>query len=162
MRRRLSALLPLILACAGCNRATVTDTAAVENSVRAFTRVVAQDITQDGPTAWSKHFADTPAFFMAVNGQMAFLSGAAALAAIPNVALAIKHIELQWGDDLRVDVLTPVFAVVGSPYSEIQEDAAGHRAIDKGYFTGLVEYRDGRWKFRDAHWSSAAPATPVP
>jgi hypothetical protein len=161
MRRWPGAVLFVSLACAGCNRQP-TDSAAVEDGVRAFTRTVAHDVTQEGPTAWSKHFADRPAFFMAVNGQMAFPSGAAAMAAIPQVALAIRHIELQWGDDLRVDVLTPVFAVVAAPYREIQEDAAGHRVEDKGFFTGVVEYRDGRWQFRDAHWSSAGPPQPVP
>lgn len=157
------ALLLATLACAGCNRHQVgSDTAAVEGGVRAFMRTVAHDVTQEGPVAWSGHFADSPAFFMAVNGQMAFPSGAAAMAAIPNVALTIKHIELQWGDDLRVDVLTPVFAVVAAPYREIQVDAAGHRVEEKGFFTGVVECRDGRWQFRDAHWSSAPPPAPVP
>jgi hypothetical protein len=161
MRIRLSLLFLFTLVCIGCNKPTSTDTSVVESGVRAFTRSVAHDVTQEGPSAWSKHFANSPAFFMAVNGTMAFPSGAAAMAAIPSVALAIKHIELQWGDDLRVDVLTPVLAVVAAPYREIQTDPAGHRVEDKGFFTGVVEYRDGRWQFRDAHWSSAAPAAPV-
>jgi hypothetical protein len=161
MRIRLSLLLLFALVCIGCNRPAGTDTSVVESGVRAFTRTVAHDVTQDGPIAWSKHFANIPEFFMAVNGQIAFPSGAAAMAAIPNVALVLKHIELQWGDDLRVDVLTPVLAVVAAPYREIQVDAAGHRVEDKGFFTGVVEYRGGRWQFRDAHWSSVAPTAPV-
>jgi len=119
---------------------------------------VAHDVTQEGPLAWSKHFESSPAFFMAVNGQMAFPSGAAAKAGIQNVALTLKHIDLKWGDDLRVDPLTPELAVVATPWHEIKTDAAGQTIEDGGFFTGLAEFRDGRWQFRDAHWSS--PVTP--
>ena len=89
MRVSLCAVLVLSIACAGCNKnSTGADTASVESGVRAFTQVVAHDVTQEGPAAWSKHFADRPEFFMAVNGQMAFPSGGAAMAAMPKVALA--------------------------------------------------------------------------
>jgi hypothetical protein len=133
---------------------------AVEEGVRAFAQTVANDVTQEGPLAWRKYFDPTPVFFMAVNGQMAFPNGAAAKEGIQNVALTIKHIELKWGDDLRVDPLTPELAVVAVPWREIQVDAAGHRTEEVGFFTGLAEYREGRWLFRDAHWS--APVSPSP
>jgi hypothetical protein len=136
--------------------------AAVEDGVRAFTRTVAHDVTEEGPSAWRKHFADSPSFFMAVDGKLAFPSGAAMIAAIPDVARAIKHIELHWGDDLRVDPLTADLAVVGTSWHEVVTDAAGKRLETSGYFTGTVEHRDGRWQFRNAHWSSAAPASPAP
>jgi hypothetical protein len=35
-------------------------------------------------------------------------------------------------------------------------DPAGKRTEESGYFTGVVEYRGGRWEIRDAHWSVAA------
>jgi len=34
---------------------------------------VAHDVTQEGPLAWLKFFNTGPEFFMAVNGQLAFL-----------------------------------------------------------------------------------------
>lgn len=37
--------------------------AAVEDGVRRFTVTVAHDVTEEGPVAWRKHFADSPAFF---------------------------------------------------------------------------------------------------
>jgi hypothetical protein len=160
---RLCILLVAILGSSDCaRRQTNFNSTAVDEGVRTFIAAVAHDVTQDGPTAWSRHFANTPAFFMAVNGQMAFPSGAAAQAAIPSVAQSIRHIELQWGGDLRVDVLTPTLAVVAAPYREIQADASGHRVEDKGYFTGVVEFQNEQWQFRDAHWSSAGPPVPVP
>ena len=133
---------------------------AVAAEVRAFMQSVAQDITRDGPTAWRRQFADTPAFFMAVEGRVAFADSAAVTAGLPAVAAMIKQIELKWGDDLRVDPLTRNLAVVGTSWHEVQVDAAGKRVEESGYFTGVTEYREGRWQFRDAHWSLAAPAGP--
>jgi len=126
----------------------------VDQAVRAFMQTVSHSVTQDGPMAWIKYFDASPAFFMAVNGQMAFPNTAAAQEGTRKFAQTIRHIELMWGDDLRVDPLTNEFAVVAVSWHEIQVDTAGHSVTETGYFTGLVEYREGRWQFRDAHWSS--------
>jgi hypothetical protein len=132
--------------------------ASVDQAVRSFMQTVSHSVTQDGPTAWIKYFDASPAFFMAVNGQMAFPNPAAAQEGTRNFAQTIRHIELKWGDDLRVDPLTNEFAVVAVSWREIQVDTAGHSVTETGYFTGLVEYRDGRWQFRNAHWSSPVPS----
>jgi hypothetical protein len=132
--------------------------AAVENDVRAFMRAVAHDVTQDGPAAWRKHFADSPAFFMAVDGHLVFPNSAAATAGLQGAAGMFKHIELRWGDDLRVDPLAENFAVVGASYHEVRVDTAGKRVDEDGFFTGTAEKREGRWQFRNAHWSAAAAA----
>jgi hypothetical protein len=136
--------------------------AAVQDGVRAFTRTVAHDVTEEGPSAWRKHFADSPSFFMAVDGHLVYPNGAAAMAAIPDLARTIKHIVLRWGDDLRVDPLTADFAVVVTSWHEVIVDAAGKRVEETGFFTGTAEYRDGRWQFRNAHWSVAVPPPAVP
>jgi hypothetical protein len=123
---------------------------------------VAHDVTQDGPIAWRKHFADSPAFFMAADGHLNFPDGASATAGIQDLAHAIKHIELQWGNDLRVDPLTANLAVVAASYHEVLVLAAGRRIDAKGFFTATAENRQGRWQFRNAHWSSAAPTPSIP
>lgn len=135
--------------------------AAVEEGVRRFAATVAHDVTQDGPIAWRKHFSDSPAFFMAVNGKLAFPSGQAAAQAIPEVARIYKHIELRWGDDLRVDALTPELAILATSYDEVLDYADGHRDAVSGYFTGLAELQNGQWRFRDAHWSAPVAPTKV-
>jgi len=137
---------------------TAAYAASVDSDVRAFMRVVAHDVTKDGPIAWRKHFADSPAFFMAVDGHLVFPNSAAATAGIQGAAGMFKHVELRWGDDLRVDPLAENFAVVGASYHEVRVDTAGKRADEDGFFTGTVEKRDGRWQFRNAHWSATAPA----
>jgi len=45
---------------------------AVDRDVRAYANAVAHDVTQEGPAAWRRHFADSPSFFMASEGTLCF------------------------------------------------------------------------------------------
>ena len=138
--------------------------AAVEDSVRQFMVAVAHDVTQQGPIAWRKYFADSPAFFMAVNGKLVFANGQAAAQAIPQIARGYKHIELRW-DDLRLDALTENLCMVAASYTEVielQPGIQGPGGTHTGYFTGLAENRNGQWQFRNAHWSEPLPTAKVP
>ena len=169
MRPWLCACALAAIALAGCGRTpdpanvpqsqTAASAAQVEDSVRAFMQTVAHDVTEGGPIAWREHFSDGPAFFMAVDGHMVFPSGEAAAAGIQGVALQIKHIELVWNGDVRVDPLTPELAVIATPWHEVQVNAAGTRIEESGFLTGIAEYRKGHWQFRDVHWSLAAPVS---
>lgn len=171
MRKLLHAILVTTVFLAGCDlhfrkpqdsqSQNPAGTSAVEAAVKTFAQTVAHDVTQDGPSAWRKHFEDSSAFFMAVNGQMAFVDSAAATAGIQAFAPTIKKIELHWGDDLRVDALTPNFAVVAATYHEIWDATSGQHVDSTGFFTGTAEFRDGRWQFRDAHWSVPVPPPPT-
>src|SRR5947209_7100566 len=117
---------------------------------------VARDVTKQGPRAWQTYFANDASFFMAVNGKLAFPNGMAAAQAIPEIARQFRHIELRWGDDLRLDTVTENLCVVAVSYTEIidlQPGVEGTRGTQAGYFTGLAENRNGRWQFRNAHWS---------
>ena len=98
---------------------------------------------------------------MAAEGRLAFPNGASARAALPEVARAIEHIELQWEEELRVDPLAPDLAGMAAPYHEIRTGEAGGRVDEHGYFTGTVERKGGRWRFRNAHWSAVVPLPSV-
>jgi hypothetical protein len=161
LRIRSLLLAVTFVACVPCgagsshSQSVIPDVASsVDQAVRAFMQTVSHSVTQDGPMAWIKSFDTSPAFFMVVNGQMVFPNASAAQEGTRKFAQTIRHIELKWGDDLRVDPLTNDFALVAVSWREIQVDTAGHSVNETGYFTGLAEYRDGRWQFRDAHWSS--------
>jgi hypothetical protein len=132
-------------------------TAGVEDGVRGFARLVAHDVSEEGPAAWRRYFADTPSFFMASEGRLVFSDSASATAGIRDFARTIQRMELQWGDDLRVDPLTPDLAVLAASWHEIRVSTGGERVDQRGFFTGVVERREGRWRFRDAHWSVAGP-----
>jgi hypothetical protein len=135
---------------------------AIEDSVRRFALDVAHDVSQEGPTAWRKHFADSPSFFMAVNGNLAFPNSESATEGIQRFARTIQHIELHWGDDLRVDPLTADLAVIATPWVEVQTDLKGHQVTTSGFFTALAENRNGQWQFRNAHWSEPVPPPKAP
>lgn len=133
---------------------SAADSSQVRQDVSSFMRSVAHDVTREGPRAWSRYFDDSPAFFMAVNGQLVFSSGMDAKEGIPKVAEMFKRIELNWGSDLRIDPLTRWLALVAVPWREVLTDSTGHVMKQAGYFTGVAEYRNGRWQFRDVHWSA--------
>jgi hypothetical protein len=130
----------------------------VATGVRAFMQSVANDVTREGPAAWRRHFADGPSFFMAANGALAFADGASARVGIDALTKVIVRIELQWGNDLRVDALGSDLAVVAASYHEIRVSSGAERVDETGYFTAVAERRGGRWQFRDAHWSIPAGA----
>lgn len=130
---------------------------AVTENVRQFMQTVAHDVTQDGPTAWEKHFQNSPNFFMANDGQLVFPDTRAAAQGTEAFARTIKHIELRWGNDLRIDPLTINFAVVAASYQEVQLDNANQTVNESGFFTGVAENREGKWQLRNAHWSEAVP-----
>ena len=134
---------------------------AVDRDVSAYANAVAHDVTQEGPAAWRRHFADSPSFFMASEGHLVFPNSASATTGIQDFARTINHMELHWGEDLRVDPLTAEFAVVAAPYHEIRVDTAGNRVDETGFFTAIAEYRNAHWQFRNAHWSVAVPPAAV-
>jgi hypothetical protein len=161
-------LLVVVMAACGCQGQrenseplNAAGRTAVEESVKGFMSQVAQDVTREGPVAWGKEFSTSADFFMASDGNLMFPSGEEAQKALPAVSQLIKKIELQWGN-LRIDVLAPNLAVVGTSWQEVRTDPQGRMTQDSGYFTGVVEHKNGKWEFRDAHWSSAPPAAKAP
>jgi hypothetical protein len=167
----LCALILSAILSAGCTRGktspplTSDQSVAMTNSVRAFAAAVADDVTKRGPVAWRDHFADTPSFFMAAEGRLVFANSNAATRGIQELTRSIAHIELRWGDPVVVDPMTSTLGMMAAPYHEVLVDSAGHRVEQSGYFTGLVELGPAGWKFRNAHWSvaaSASPASPAP
>jgi hypothetical protein len=96
-----------------------------------------------------------------VNGKLQFPDSASAAAGIQELTHMMKHIELKWSE-VRVDPLTPDLAGMGAGWNEVIEMADGKRVDSGGYFPGIAERRNGRWQFRNAHWSVAPAATAAP
>ena len=159
-----------LLALTGCGLGSRTSSAplteareaAVEQEVRDFVALVARDVTEEGPRAWQKHLADDPAFFMAEDGKVQFPNRQSAREGIESLAHTFVHIQLNWGDDLRIDPLTGDLAQVATSWHEFLLDKDGHRTEVSGFLTGLAERHNGQWQFRNQHWSVAAPTPQAP
>ena len=147
----------LSIAACGGRHLTAARAAVVEKDVRAFVQVVAHDVTQEGPLAWPKYLDESAAFFLVSNGNLVFRDGASVAGGMQKFASTFPHVELAWGDDLRVDPLAEDLAVVAASYREVLTGVDGSRGEQTGYFTGTAEYRDGRWRFRNQHWSAPVP-----
>lgn len=115
---------------------------AIADSVRAFAAIMAQGVSRDGPAAWRGFFEDSPAFFLAAEGQLVFPTSDSATRAIRGLAQRIASVELRWGEGVRVDPLGPGLAVMAAPYTEVRVDKAGRRVEEAGFFTGVAEHRD--------------------
>ena len=165
-RLRMCFLFALVVVLAGCVRhdaeLTPASRAAVETGVRSFMHSVEHDVASEGPTAWQKEFADDPAFFMAADGQLAFPNWQVARESIQDLPRVIKRMDLNWGNDLRVDPLSPTMAMVATSYHEVRTDPQGHQTTESGFFTAVTQFMNGRWQFRDAHWSTVAPPAKSP
>ena len=110
---RWQVLLLVAVLASGCGQRQPSDdtltsarAARVQGEVGAFMHAVARDVTAQGPAAWRQHFSEEPSFFMVADGQLVFPSGAAVKTAMPELIRSLPHIELQWGDDIRIDALT--------------------------------------------------------
>jgi hypothetical protein len=117
---------------------------------------IAQDITHDGPTAWLKYFENTPTFFMAADGQLAFANNDSATNFIRHIlAKNIKAITLRW-NNVRIDPLTASLASIGADYHEDITDFSSKTTPYEGYFTAIAEQTPQGWKLRNLHWSQKA------
>src|SRR3989440_10488293 len=119
----------LFRSAAGAARAALSPAtrSAVNDAVRQFAQDVAHDVTREGPAAWRRHFSPSPSFFMASDGQLVFSSAASAARGIDDLTRTLRSIELRWGDDLRVDPLTPDLAVIAGALAELRGGAHGRR-----------------------------------
>jgi hypothetical protein len=75
--------------------------------------------------ASTKYLEDAPEYFIVGNGQIIFPSGAAAMPAIPQITPKDQRMGFDWGDDFRVDPLTPSLAVAVFSYQEMKIDFCG-------------------------------------
>jgi hypothetical protein len=153
-----TSLLVIVL---GCRAAPVTleaaHTAAMRDSVTQMAAAIARDLSQTGPSAWLQYFEDTPAFFMASDGQMLFPTKDSADILVRGLATRIPGIVLDW-QDIRVEPIAPGLAVMAASYHEVVTDTAGAQTSFVGFFTGVATHTTVGWQLRNLHWSSPVPA----
>jgi hypothetical protein len=125
----------------------------VKDSVNTMMKFIAKDITASGTSAWLKYFENTPAFFMASDGNLVFPSHDLAEYYInKNIKKSISKIGLQWGD-IKIDPLTANYANIAATFHEEITDASGTSVPLNGFFTGIAHQNDAGWQLHNAHWS---------
>ena len=126
----------------------------VQDSVRLMADSIAKDISAKGPVIWLRYFENTPDFFMAADGQLAFPNFDTATNFINHTLIKIMpKIQLRW-TNIRIDPLSTKLASFSAVYHEDITDPAGKTTAYDGYFTGIAHQTSQGWKLRNAHWSS--------
>jgi hypothetical protein len=149
--------LPFIVGVTACKQsapvADTLNTAAITQDVKTQLDSTATDITLRGPIAWLDHFENTPDFFMASDGNLAFNNYASADSFIRNTLIKqIKQIKLKF-TALRVNVQSEQYALVGATFHEDITDTNGKATPFDGYFTATLHHTARGWRYRNMHWS---------
>jgi hypothetical protein len=97
---------------------------------------------------------------VASEGHLVFPNSASATKGIQDFARTINHMELHWGEDLRVDPLTPDFAVIATPWHEIRVDTSGNRVDETGFLPRLPNTETGTGNFGMPIGQSPVPLQP--
>jgi hypothetical protein len=125
----------------------------VDDSVRLMVSGLTNDLSVNGPVAWLNYFEESPDFFMAADGQLAFQDYQAGKTYVEDtLRKAFVKINLQF-NQLRIDPLTSGLASIGAIYHEDLTDSAGKMIHADGFVTALVKHTPQGWKFENLHWS---------
>ncbi len=150
-------LWPLIFLLNSCNTndsaLSSKESEIVKDNVSQMTANIVSDLKVKGPIAWLDYFENSPGFFMAVQGALAFGDYQSANTYVRDTLVkTFRQITLQW-DHLHIDPLTSTLASVGTGFHEEIIDSAGRKISQEGYFTALVEKTIRGWQLRNVHWS---------
>lgn len=132
---------------------TFNQSTEIKDSVEEMVKLIAEDISHDGPIAWLRYFENSPQFFMASEGQLVFSNNDSATTFIKNILIKqIRKIDLDWSN-IRIDPFTSNFASIAATWHEEITDFTDKKISQGGYFTAIAEKTIHGWKLRNAHWS---------
>jgi hypothetical protein len=157
-RLKLFLLVGLILLISSCHHnntdsLTASQRSIVMDSVQLMLDSIAKAISHDGPVAWIRYFENSPDFYMASEGQLAFTNNDSLANFLTNTfAKSVSKIELIWSH-VRIDPFTGKIAGVAAIFHEDITDFAGRKTPSDGYFTGIAHQTSQGWQFQNAHWS---------
>jgi hypothetical protein len=156
-RVKLFTLVGLILLISSCHNNTDSLTTAqrsiVMDSVQLMVDSIAKAISHEGPIAWIRYFENSPDFYMASEGQLAFTNNDSLANFLKNTyTKSVSKIELSW-NNVRIDPITSKIAAVAAIFHEDITDFAGRKIPSDGYFTGIAHQTSQGWQLKNAHWS---------
>jgi hypothetical protein len=154
---KLFTLVGLILLISSCHNNTDSLTTAqrsiVMDSVQLMVDSIAKAISLEGPIAWIRYFENSPDFYMASEGQLAFTNNDSLANFLKNTyTKSVSKIELSW-NHVRIDPFTSKIAAVAAIFHEDITDFAGRKTPSDGFFTGIAHQTSQGWQLQNAHWS---------
>ena len=149
-------LLPgLLLSCSSQKASSLStnEAIAVKDSVQLLANNTAKDISTKGPIAWLSYFEDSPDFFMASDGVIAFRDYHSGEVFIKDTLIKqIPRINLKWAN-IRIDPLTPQLATLAADFHEDLTITGDKMVPVEGYFTATAHQTSKGWKYLNVHWS---------
>ena len=150
-------LVGLILLISSCynntDSLTTVQRSIVMDSVQLMVDSIAKAISHDGPIAWIRYFENSPDFYMASEGQLAFTNNDSLANFLKTTyTKSVSKIELSW-NHVRIDPFTSKIAAVAAIFHEDITDFAGRKTPSDGYFTGIAHQTSQGWQLQNAHWS---------
>jgi hypothetical protein len=134
---------------------TIYSVQIVKDSVKQLMETISVDISSNGPRAWLNYFEDSPKFFMASDGSIAFQNNDSAKSFIQNTLIKqIRQITLKW-TNVRIDPLTNDLASIGANWQETIVNSSNVSSAYSGYFTSLAEKTQSGWRLMNLHWSTS-------
>jgi hypothetical protein len=150
-------LISGILLLAACHTKTLVpeskEPGPVKDSVRLLLTNLQNGLSQQGPIVWLNYFDQSPDFYMATEGQIAFKDYPVAKQFIETILIKkISTIHLTF-NQLRIDSLSTALAVIGTGFHEDLTDSTGLITHSDGYLTALARQTADGWKLENLHWS---------
>jgi hypothetical protein len=156
-RVKIFVLPVLILLVGSCknnmDKITPSESSIVRDSVQQMVESIAKAVSNEGPVAWIRYFENSPDFFMASEGQLAFTNNDSLANFLKyTYSKTVSKIELSW-NQIRIDPFTNQLAGIAANFHEDITDTTGKKKPSDGYFTGTAHRTFQGWQLQNAHWS---------
>ena len=122
-------------------------------TAQAFFDSIPPALAAEGPSAWLDFFEDSPSFFMASDGAMAFPDRTSAQAFLDDFSHNVSAMSLEWIQP-RFETLSAGVVVVIASYQEILTMKDGAVSSFGGTVSGVIRTHAGAWRLQHLHWSS--------
>jgi hypothetical protein len=132
---------------------TLSQSAIVKDGVQQMVDSIAKAVSYEGPVAWIRYFENSPDFFMASQGQLAFTNNDSLAIFLKNTySKTVSKIDLRW-NHVRIDPFTTRLAGIAAIFHEDITDFTGRKSPTDGYFTAIAHQTPQGWELQNAHWS---------
>jgi len=142
-----------LFACKPNNGLSDVDKTAIRQAVQKLADSTIRKLSAKGPAAWLNYFENSPDFFMASDGAIAFPNYKTAETFVDGtLTKQFKSIHLKF-NDIRITPLSAQYATIGASFHEDLIDLSGKSMPFDGYFTATAHQTANGWKYLNMHWS---------